>query len=306
MEKRVVLIALLCITVAIASANVFAYDVTKELSFDLTISGVYQYVDYNDAQGDDDGLARGSIAPDISINFHPTKLDEFQVTFSFPAGDGLYNNLKSGSKFILTPYADDLEDDVKNINERDRDYLLEAWYKHTFDLSNVYNGMSLAFTFGIIDSTVYLDQNEFANDEVTQFMNEAFVNNPLLNLPSYDSGAVGELSIGNFYVKALGMNSRIKEWDPNSNRDDRSYSYFGGELGYNLMTKFGQGHYRITGYETSEDFESMRGPAKEAEDLYGLGISIDQKIGDTYGVFFRYGWQNDDAKVDFDQMYSVL
>ena len=34
----------------------------------------------------------------------------------------------------------------------------------------------MGVTGGIIDSTVYVDNNEFANDQDSQFMNEAFVN----------------------------------------------------------------------------------------------------------------------------------
>ena len=72
----------------------------------------------------------GSAVLDLGMNFHPTDNDEFQVTLSFAAGNGLNKN----NPFSLVPYADDLEDNLKNINGRNRDYLLEAWYKHTFKL----------------------------------------------------------------------------------------------------------------------------------------------------------------------------
>ena len=89
------------------------------------------------------------------------------MTLSAAAGNGL----NGVNPFSLAPYADDLEDDLKDINGRNRDYLLEAWYKRTFMFSD---DMKLAVTGGIIDSTGYIDDNAFANDETGQFMNDIF------------------------------------------------------------------------------------------------------------------------------------
>ncbi len=83
------------------------------------------------------------------------------------------------------------------------DYLLQAWYRHRFKLQN---DSALAGTFGIIDSTAYLDANEYANDEYTQFMNEAFVNAGNYNLSSYDAGVALEADFGTFSFDAVGMN----------------------------------------------------------------------------------------------------
>ncbi len=51
-------------------------------------------------------------------------------------------------------------------------------------------------TGGIIDSTDYVDENAYANDEYTQFMNEALVNGPNGFAPSYDIGGAVEWEIG--------------------------------------------------------------------------------------------------------------
>ncbi|GAB6888141.1 carbohydrate porin [Desulfothermus okinawensis JCM 13304] len=292
-SKKILFMALVFLVSTTFKSYVHAYDITKELSLDVSISGAYQYMDY-DSNNTDDSLGRGSVSSDIGFNFHPTDIDELQLTFSFAAGNSLHNN----SPFMFSSYAEDLEDDVKDINGRSRDYLLEAWYKHTFNISQ---DISLSGTFGIIDSTAYLDANEFANDQATQFMNEVFVNNPLLNLPSYDIGGVVELSIKNFYIKALGMSTKTDKWETPDEDDTKSYNYYGAEIGYNLNTPLGQGNYRLTGYETTEEFQGWKG----SEERYqGIGVSIDQKLGDIFGVFFRFGWQDDDAIVDFDTMYS--
>lgn len=171
-----------------------AYDLNEKLSVEGTLTGVFQYVDL-DIEGMDN-KDRGTAVLDLGVNFHPAERDEFQITLSYAAGNGL-NYLEL---FSLTPYADDLEDDLKNINGRNRDYLLEAWYKHKFVFSE---NVSLGITGGIIDATAYIDDNAFANDEIAQFMNSIFVNNSLANLPSYDLGGVAELDISNFSIKGV-------------------------------------------------------------------------------------------------------
>jgi porin len=269
------------------SAN--AYDLNEKLTIEGTLTGVYQYGDLNIKGRDNAG--RGAAVLDLGANFHPTDADEFQITLSFAAGNGLnYLNL-----FSLTPFSDDLEADLKNINGRDRDYLLEAWYKHTFTLSK---DVSLGITGGIIDATAYIDDNKFANDEVAQFMNQVFVNNKNVNLPSYDLGGVIELNISDFSIRALMMNSKF-ESDENG---FKNYGYYALQLGYNLKTSLGEGNYRIYGFTTSKSF-----PCWDEEDvdrLQGFGISADQQLSPIIGVFARLDWQNDAAVIDHETGYS--
>ena len=58
----------------------------------------------------------------------------------------------------------------------------------------------MGVTGGIIDSTVYVDNNEFANDQDSQFMNEAFVNSANAAFPSYDLGGAAEFASGQWSV----------------------------------------------------------------------------------------------------------
>jgi len=199
-------ILLVFITPTLASA----YDVNEKLSIEGTLTGVYQDGDLDAEERGEAGADREAAVFDLGANFHPTDSDEFQVTFSFAAGNGL-----NTTNFSLAPYADDLEDDLKDINGRDRDYLLEAWYKHKFTFTK---NVSLGATFGIIDSTAYIDDNAFANDEVAQFMNAIFVNNTLANLPSYDIGVVLELDISNFSLRGLVMEVGIGDEDEDKTR----------------------------------------------------------------------------------------
>ncbi|MEW6163265.1 MAG: carbohydrate porin [Nitrospirota bacterium] len=264
-----------------------AYDLNEKLSIEGTLTGVYQHGDF-DVEGVKN-TGRGSGVLDLGINFHPTDKDEFQITLSYAAGNGL-NYLEL---FSLTPYADDLEDDLKNINGRNRDYLFEAWYKHTFTFTK---DTSLGITFGIIDSTSYIDDNNFANDEVAQFMNDIFVNNTLANLPSYDLGGVVELDISNFSIRGLMMSSK-------TGYETTEYNYYALQLGYKLETPMSEGNYRIYGFTTNKRFLDWDGTGDE--NLHGFGISADQKLSEVIGAFARLGWQDDRAVIDHDAVYSA-
>jgi len=246
----------------------WGYDINKKLSVEGTLTGVFQYASFNKVNIDNTG--RGATAVELGTNFHPTEKDEFQLTLSYASGNAL-NKILEDNDFPST-YADDLEKDLENGNN-----LLEAWYKKTFDLSQ---GISLGLTFGIIDATAYIDDNAFANDELAQFMNEVFVNNPLAELPSYDIGGVVELGVDSLSVKALMMNTE---------EDGDNYDYYAFQVGYTLKTPLGEGNYRVYGFATSN----------KSKDLKGAGISIDQKLTEEVGAFARFGYKKDGSKEKF-------
>jgi hypothetical protein len=146
------------------------------------------------------------------FSFRPTEDDEIFANFGFAAGNGL----NEATAFNLDPWAADMKDDVKDINGRNRDYLLTVWYKHTFPLRE---NNALGLTVGIIDATAYIDENAYANCEYTQFMNQALVNAPNGFAPSYDIGGAAEWEVGSWDVTALGMNV-------GENDDGNNYNFF--------------------------------------------------------------------------------
>jgi len=263
-----------------------AYDINEKLSLDGTLTGVYQYGDFD--EGGVHYPGRGSGVFDVGMNFHPTETDEFQLTASYTDQEGL----NEVSPFSLAPYADDLKSDLRHINGRDRSYLLEAWYKHKFIFSQ---DVSLAITGGIIDSTCFIDDNAFANDETAQFMNEVFVNHKNVNLPSYDVGGAVELEISKFTLRGVEMATK--------NEEGHHYNFHALQLGYRADTCLGEGNYRIYGFLTSNKFQNCDENGHER--LKGWGFSCDQKLGKIIGVFTRLGWQDDEAAVDHDSVYSL-
>jgi hypothetical protein len=262
--------------------------IANKITFSGVIAGAYQYESVSGpAEADDFG--RGALPVQAEVSIKPTETDQIFFKFGFAAGNGL-NTEKH--LFALAPWAADLEDDVKNINGRNRDYLLTAWYKHMFTFGE---GHTLGITGGIIDATDYLDENRYANDEYTQFMNEALVNGPSAFLPSYDIGGVLEWEIGKLAIKGVSM--QVGE-----NDEGNSYNFYGVQVGYTLETPLGEGNYRILADTTSDDFSDPDG--ENTEPLKGVIISFDQALGEILGAWIRFGWSDDKAIVNFKDLYS--
>lgn len=276
-------IIFLCIVLIAVISNSHAYDLTDKFSIDGVMAGAYQYqwVD------DDDDKGRGAVNFQPQFSFRPNDSNEFFTKIGFGAGNGL----NGVSNFNLAPWAADLEDDYTDINGRNRDYLLTAWYKYIFDFGENH---TLGLSGGIVDSTDYLDENAYANDEFNQFMNEALVNGPTGFFPSYDIGGAAQWAYGNWSVNLVGMNV-------GENDDGRSYNFYGGQIAYKVETYLGEGTYRLIVDGTSKDFDNENGSSKS---LLSASLSFDQQLGDVFGAWIRFGWQDDEALIDYDALFS--
>jgi porin len=267
--------------------------ILEKISIGGLVSGAYQYQSVDNAPSFED-TGRGAFVFQPEIGVALTEQDELFFHFGFGAGNGLNDGT---SPFNIAPWAADLEDDVKDINGRSRDYLLQAWYKHTFQFSD---NNSLGITGGLIDSTGYLDENAFANDEYSQFMNAALVNGPNGFFPAYDIGGALEWEIGQFAVKGVVMN--VGDTGENANVRT-SYNFYGAQLSYRLDSGLGEGNYRVVVDTTSEDFLKP-GSVNEKEALQGLTLSFDQELSDILGAWLRLGWQDDSATITYEGLYS--
>ena len=266
-----------------------AYDIDDHFSVGGILAGAYQYAN-SDGPSDTEDLDRGAVAFQPEVDITLTEVDEIFLKLGFAAGNGLK---VEGYPFLSAPWAADLEDDVKDINGRNRDNLLTVWYKHTFQFSDT---NTLGLTGGIIDATDYLDGNAYANCEYTQFMNEALVNAPNGFFPSYDIGGVFEWEIGPVHLNGLVMGIG----DTGENPDDVTpYNYFGVELAYTADTSLGEGNYRLIVDRTTDDFINAAGTRAD-ESLMCTIISFDQQFGEVVGGWIRCGWQDDNAAVDIE------
>jgi hypothetical protein len=136
----------------------------------------------------------------------------------------------------------------------------------------------LALTTGRLDLTNYFDQNAFSNDESTQFLSDALVNNQMLGLGSNGTGVAAEFDPKNGFRLKFGLQQS------NDEATNLSESLFTlSEVGY-TFTPFSlpEGSYRLW-FRTDNTSTATR---------KGVGFSIDQKLTSAVGLFGRYGTQD--------------
>lgn len=154
----------------------------------------------------------------------------------------------------------------------------------------------LLLTLGKLDPFVYFDANALADDESTRFLNNALVHNPLL-----DSG--GDIGADRFGFAP----GAILQWVDERDRA-AAWTLSLGVLASGPAARFESAARRpllIAQAETRRRFAQLPGSYRiyawqqgEGQDLQGrrethrgLGLSIDQQLGDSLAVFARWGRQ---------------
>lgn len=162
--------------------------------------------------------------------------------------------------------------------------LREAW------LRTELFGQRLALTAGRLDLTNYFDQNAVANDESTQFISDALVNNQMLGLAVNGTGVAAELD------PKTGFRVKFGFQQSNTDATNLSDSLFTlTEVGY-TFTPFvlPEGTYRLWFRTDNTEDEAIQ---------KGVGVSLDQKLTAVVGLFGRYGTQEVD--LGRDHFYSA-
>lgn len=278
---------LLTVTMALLSVMpVEAKEVTDKLSLNGVLSGALQCQQLSaDSIGEDACKLGMPFQPELT--YRPSQHNTLFLKLGFAVGNGL-NDV---SPFNLPTWGADLHDDVINVSGSGRDYLLEAWYAHVFEIGHE---QSISLTLGIIDASQFLDQNAYANDEFNQFMNPALSNAPNTFFPSYDPGVAAEWHRGKWtFTGALMEVHQLTSPD--------MYTFYGIQARYTLETSMGKGHYRVL-LNGDRDFIDEAGASKQRNDL--LIVSIDQQFGDTIGAFTRMGWRLDDEPINYRAVYT--
>jgi len=149
-----------------------------------------------------------------------------------------------------------------------------------------------AVSAGRLDLTNYFDRNMVANDEFTQFLSDALVNNGALGLVVNGVGAVGVYDPKNGLLFKGGIQQS------NLLTTNLSQSLFSlGEIDY-VARPFSlpEGNYRFWGRYAN----ASTNPLIDRPQAHGgaAGVSIDQKITDHFTVFGRYGY----GRVDLGRM----
>ena len=134
----------------------------------------------------------------------------------------------------------------------------------------------LALNAGRLDLTNYFDRNAGANDETSQFISDALVNNPTLGLSTNGAG------VALVFDPKRSINFKVGFQQSNTDATSLSDSVFSlAEVGY-LATPFslGEGNYRVWGR-----LDNSTGRNRTA-----FGVSLDQKLASMVTLFGRYGY----------------
>jgi carbohydrate-selective porin OprB len=142
----------------------------------------------------------------------------------------------------------------------------------------------LVFTIGKLHPENYYDLNSFAGSGSTKFISEPFAANPTRLFPTDALGLNMAIHPSNKYYLTFGFNdANGKPTTSGFNSIDES-EFFKAFL-FGLTPYFdglGQGNYRFTFWHTDE--------TDKHEDGLGFLLSFDQELGESLGVFLKYGY----------------
>jgi len=177
--------------------------------------------------------------------------------------------------------------------------LTEVWYEHYFKI------LPITLMVGKIDGTVLIDNNEYANDEATQFLGRIFRNSPTIELPDNAAG----LKVAFSPFKLVDIDGLIMDADGDW-EDIGDDTFIAGQL--NLKPNFldRNGNYRFIAWLSNRDHTKWNNSSNIQEEAYGFGICFDQELTDTLGAFARYGWQDPEVYLNgesfsLEHFYSI-
>jgi carbohydrate-selective porin OprB len=173
--------------------------------------------------------------------------------------------------------------------------MTELWYEQYLF------GKQIVITAGKMDPANYVDQNEYAHDETTQFLARIFKQNPAIEWPD-DNTLAARLIMAPKFAPYLSIESTYfdadNDWD---NVFDRPF--ISAQLNFKPSKIFGldpeqwDGNYRFYWWLNARDHSKLVAQGESPADNVknnntGFGLSVDQMITDVFGLLARFGWQN--------------
>jgi high affinity Mn2+ porin len=161
-------------------------------------------------------------------------------------------------------------------------YMPEAWYEQYFKSING------ALAFGKLDVTNYIDTNEYANMDTCQFISGIFGNSPVVEFPASNGAGVhfGMSPYDLIDINLIAVDSKA-DWN---NVFDAMF--LAGQINFKPKLADKPGNYRFLAWRNGDNHTQWTDTSKEKENGYGYGLSFDQELTDSLGVFCRYGWQD--------------
>ena len=166
----------------------------------------------------------------------------------------------------------------------------EVWYEHyLFDDQIVLTG-------GKIDTTNYLDVNEYAHDENRQFLAWMFRQATTVEFPNA-TGPGARIALAPDAIDCIELEGIWAEADADWDRLF-DHPFISTQLNFMPAKAFGYdeemwaGNYRVYFWYNGNDHVKLKDEEKTKKRNFGMGLSWDQMLTDTYGVFGRFGWQD--------------
>jgi hypothetical protein len=231
----------------------------KKVAIHGSARGAAQQV-ANGKEGQNQLYGQGAV--DLTFLYHPMARATLFIDLEAIAGPG--PDRKLGSLSRVNADAETLGDQDEKLTVR------EGWLWLQFINDR------LDFFIGKLDLTNYFDRNVFANDETSQFLNAALVNNPMLKQPANGAGVTLRWDSGRDLGFSLGGQTTHDFVD-----NLLSDPFVIGEIDYH-STWLIEGNYRLW-VRVSSLAEN------HTQQMYGGGISIDQLLTPQFGVFVRAG-----------------
>lgn len=200
--------------------------------------------------------------------------------------------------------------------------ITEVWYEQSFSdgIWKVRVGkIDLTGGFECCGCPVSFDGNKYANDENTQFLNNALVNNPTIPFPDRGLGVIVQYNPVKWWYASAGIqdahaDARETGFHTTFRNDSDFFSIFETGITPQIDSVNGhlQGAYRFgLWYDPQPKANSDRSDEKQTDDV-GFYTSCDQMLAkennDTedsqgLGTFFRYGFTNGSTN-DMTDFYS--
>jgi len=154
----------------------------------------------------------------------------------------------------------------------------------------------LFLSLGKADPETFLDQNNYANDQRSQFSSQAFVDNPVFDdEDAYDPFlAAGGNPFKRLKVAAIiqSMSRPSLAGDEQTDPWDNLFNdpFVGAEATWSPEFRGLKGNYRLNGWGALYPHPLLDKAGHD--DGWGIGISLDQEVHDKIGLFARAGHQN--------------
>lgn len=191
--------------------------------------------------------------------------------------------------------------------------LMQAWYQLDIPVGGKTGSLGqVEVTAGKIDPFGFFDGNNIADDESEQFLNLAFIHNPLL-----DAG--GDIGVGE-HGASPGLRLAYVSDINSGNNVTASLGLFGSGEGANYSDTFGkhltiaqleyagktfgglEGAWRLYGWSNGRA-EDLADPANQ-ERHTGWGVSFDQQVTEHVTLFSRIGITTK-GQVAFDRAFTL-